>query len=98
VSPAYIWCWWEGKEGEYKTEEMSTGMIDVCIGFQSASYKTDIYSSAGGQTDGRTDALFWWISKNMQVPMERETVASDYGNIEINSGNEFNASHSWKQR
>jgi len=34
---------------------MSTGMIDVCIGFQSASYKRDIYSSAGGLTDGWMD-------------------------------------------
>jgi hypothetical protein len=32
---------------------MSTGMIDVCIGFQNAAYKTDIFSSAG-RTDGRS--------------------------------------------
>jgi hypothetical protein len=38
---------------------MSAVMIDVRIGFQSASYKTDIYSSAGGQTDGRTDGRFF---------------------------------------
>jgi hypothetical protein len=30
----------------------------------------------------------------MQVPMKRETVASDYGDIGINAGNEFSPSHS----
>jgi len=72
---------------------MSTGMIDVCIELQSAAYKAGIYSSAGG-SDGRTDALFLWISKNMQVLLKRAAVAAHYGNIGINSGNEFSPSHS----
>jgi hypothetical protein len=69
-------------------------MIDACVEFQSAAYKTDIYSSAGGQTEGGTTLSFRCISKNMQVPLKRDTVASDYGDIGINSGNEFNPSHS----
>lgn len=72
-------------------------MIDVFIEFYEVLlHIKQIFIVRPG--DGRTDALFCCVSKNTQVPMKRETVATHYANIGINSGNEFSTSHSSKQR